>query len=125
MGRTPTTTDDVSIRWFADQYTSTLNDEQRRTPDISPLYAALHDLPPALFAVGALDPLLDDSLFMSQRWRAAGNQAQLTVYPEAPHGFIRLPVAAARVCNEAQHTFPREQIFANGARASTRQGINP
>src|SRR6266542_5471010 len=110
--RLPLTTS--SIRWFADQYTSTLNDEQRRAPDISPLYAALHDLPPALFAVGALDPLLDDSLCMSQRWRATGNQAQLTVYPEAPHGFIRFPVAAARVCNEAQHTFLREQIFATG-----------
>jgi acetyl esterase len=99
----------AAIRWFHDQYVPEHTDEQRRAAGISPLYADLHGLPPALFSVGALDPMLDDSLFMSARWRAAGNDAQLVVYPEAAHQFIRFPVTAARICNDAQHSDLRER----------------
>jgi len=70
--------------------------DQRRDPDVSPLYADLRDLPPALFSVGTNDHLLDDSLFMAARWEVAGNQAELLVYPDTPHGCIALPTVAAR-----------------------------
>lgn len=59
----------------------------RRDPDISPLYANLRGLCPALFSVGTEDALLDDSLFMHARWIAAGNDAELAIYPGGAHGF--------------------------------------
>jgi acetyl esterase/lipase len=65
----------------------------RRAPDVSPLYADLRGLCPALFTVGTNDALLDDSLFMHARWRAAGNVAELAIYPGAVHGFIAFPAA--------------------------------
>ncbi|HKE75832.1 MAG TPA: alpha/beta hydrolase fold domain-containing protein [Acidimicrobiales bacterium] len=64
-------------------------------PACSPLYADLTGLPPALFTVGHADHLLDDNLFMAARWRAWGNQAELAVYPDCIHGFLRFPMALA------------------------------
>ena len=73
-----------------------LSREDRRDPDISPLFADLTGMPPALFSVGTTDHLLDDTLFMASRWVAAGNQAELLVYPDTPHGCIALPTVAGR-----------------------------
>ena len=60
-------------------------------PDVSPLYANLRDMPPAIFSVGTRDALIDDSLFMAPRWLAAGNAAELAIHPGACHGFLSLP----------------------------------
>jgi acetyl esterase/lipase len=79
------------IEWFADCFLGEMPLEQRRDPDISPLHADLTGLPPAFFTVGALDPLLDDSLFMAARWDAAGNHAEIVVCPESIHGFTAFP----------------------------------
>lgn len=62
-----------------------------RDPDVSPLYADLRGMPPALFTVGTRDALIDDTLFMAPRWLAAGNVVELSILPGACHGFISLP----------------------------------
>ena len=69
--------------WFYDHFVPV---EKRHEPDVSPLYADLHDLPPALFTVGTLDPLLDDTLFMHQ---TVGGSRQ-------SERAVRLPRGAAR-----------------------------
>lgn len=98
------------MRWFTNNFVPDRSFEQRRDPDISPLYARLQDMPRALFTVGALDPLLDDTLFMSQRWMSAGNQAEVVIYPEAVHGFNAFPTGVARAANARQARFLREAL---------------
>ena len=66
----------------------------RDLPDVTPLLADLSGMPPAIFTVGTLDPLLDDSLFMSARWQSAGHETELHVFPDAPHGFDGFPTPA-------------------------------
>jgi acetyl esterase len=96
------------MAWFYDHFLPAMDAEHRRSPDVSPLYADLSGLPPALFTVGTLDPLLDDSLFMHARWRAAGNESRLLVCDEAVHGFVAFPIAVAEAANEAQARFLSE-----------------
>lgn len=83
------------IRFFTGLFAPGRSEEERRDPELSPLYADLHDLPPALFTVGTADHLVDDTVFLERRWRAAGNHTELLVYPEAPHGCIGMPSVAA------------------------------
>ncbi len=87
----------VDIEKFGDAFLP--NGEDRRDPDISPLFARLHDMPPALFTVGTRDALMDDSFFMYARWIAAGNQGELGVYPGGAHGFIAFPGAIGASAN--------------------------
>jgi acetyl esterase len=99
-----------SMIWFGRCFTGDRDLEELRDPDLSPLYADLRDLPPAQFTVGDQDPLLDDSLFMAARWQAAGNDAELQVWPESTHGFTAYPLALARAANEAQYAFLRSAL---------------
>jgi acetyl esterase len=91
------------IEWFNGHYVPQI--EKRRDPDVSPLYADLSGMPPALFTVGTLDPLLDDTLFMHARWLAAGNQGVLAVYPGGTHVFNMFPIKIAREANKKMFEF--------------------
>nr|MDP9491363.1 alpha/beta hydrolase [Actinomycetota bacterium] len=99
-----------AMHWFRNCFAGDRDLEKLRNPDISPLYAELHDLPHAYFSVGALDPLLDDSLFMSARWRAAGNEAELRVWPECIHAFLAFPLAIAHMAHQEQFDFLLRRI---------------
>jgi acetyl esterase/lipase len=98
------------LRYFDEFFLPGLSPEERRDPDISPLYADLRDMPPALFTVGTLDPLLDDSLFMEARWRAAGARTELGVWPEGIHGFNSFPLQMTAAAHEAQYAFLRDAV---------------
>jgi len=67
-----------------------LSTDQRRTPELSPMLNNLSGLPPALFTVGDLDPLRDESILMAQRWQLAGSRADLEVWPEGDHAFSNM-----------------------------------
>jgi acetyl esterase/lipase len=79
----------IDMQQFYNAFLPTISD--RRVPDISPLYADLRGLCPALFSVGTLDGLLDDTLFMHARYIAAGNETELAIYPGGAHGFTLFP----------------------------------
>jgi acetyl esterase len=98
------------IQWFSNNFVPNIGFEQRRDPDISPLYARLGEMPPALFTVGTMDCLLDDSLFMAERWRAAGNRAEVAIYPEGVHAFNAYPTGLARKANARQFEFLRKSL---------------
>jgi acetyl esterase len=98
------------LDWFGDQFLPGRDREQRRDPDISPLFADLSGMPPAMFTVGTLDPLLDDTLFMEARWRAAGAATELHLWPEAPHGFMSLPMTVADAALSTEHEFLRRTL---------------
>jgi acetyl esterase/lipase len=107
-GSRPTDLDDI-----LDDRTDELRDlylaggapEEARLPSVSPLFADLLEMPPALFTVGLADHLLDDSLFMAARWQAFGNEAELAIYPDCIHGFTFFPVAMAARANERCESF--------------------
>ena len=95
------------IDWCLDMFVPA---EKRTDPDVSPLYADLAGLPPALFSVGTVDPLLDDTLFMHARWLAAGNEAALEVHPGLPHAFPLMPLKASEAANARCNEFIRSCI---------------
>ncbi|OUM05724.1 esterase [Pseudomonas syringae] len=90
-----------------------LSDEQRREPPLSPLYGDLTDLPPALMFVGEIDPLLDDTLQMAERW-ARSADVEMHLLPESPHGFIHFPTALARKVLARSHVWINERVAAAG-----------
>lgn len=93
-----------------------LTPEERRDPDISPAYADLSGLPPALMLCGTHDPLLDDTLLLAERWQAASGNASVEIAPEAPHAFNRFRTRMA----ERTNVFVREWVNERMAAVSDR-----
>jgi acetyl esterase len=105
------------IEFFCDCYLPGLTDSERRDPSISPAFADLRGLPPALMSVGTMDHLLDDTLLLSTRWAAAESEVDLFVAPDMPHGFMAFPCGITNAW--AKHTASWfDEILARPARAS-------
>jgi len=93
----------IDMQQFYNAFLPTVT--ERRDPDISPLYADLKGLCPALFSVGTKDALLDDTLFMHARWVAAGNPGELAIYPGGAHGFTLFPNALSKAAAARMDAF--------------------
>jgi len=115
-GARPTDAPDIldpqALKFIGDCFLPRTPDVERQDARISPLYADLTGLPPALFTVGSADHLLDDSILLAARWAAAGSRAELAVYPDCPHGFVRAPTQLARLASERINTFLSEALAA-------------
>jgi acetyl esterase/lipase len=92
------------IAWHLDQLLPGLDEDERRDPSISPLFADLTGLPPALLTVGTDDPMLDDSRLLAERWPGA----QLDVYEAGFHAFDLMPqLQLAELATRRQIEFVR------------------
>ncbi|MFI1221550.1 MULTISPECIES: alpha/beta hydrolase [unclassified Streptomyces] len=98
----------IADEYFIQAYAGHVPD--RTLPDISPLYADLSGLPPALLVVGSEDVLLEDNLALAGRLSAAGNDVELRVYPESPHGFTGHPTALAATALDGIASWLRDRI---------------
>ena len=79
------------LMWLYDKYCSRVQNEDasildRRDPLLSPLYADLSSLPPALISIGTADPLLDDSLMMAEKYHSCQNKIEIALYEDGEHG---------------------------------------
>jgi acetyl esterase/lipase len=99
-------------KFYIDAYLRRVPKKRRTEPDISPLFADLHGLPPALFTVGTLDAFYEDNLAMAMRWLAAGNLAELAIYPESPHSFTVFPTAMAHAASRRQREWLADRLSA-------------
>ncbi|MEU5328459.1 alpha/beta hydrolase [Streptomyces parvus] len=100
----------IADEYFIQAYVGHVPDRDRTLPDISPLYADLGGLPPALLVVGGEDVLLEDNLTMAGRLSAAGNDVELRVYPAAPHGFTGHPTALAATAVDGVNCWLRDRL---------------
>jgi len=117
LGGTPSTVQQVGKVPYAvgdganrNHYLPGRTSEQARDPSVSPLWAHLHDLPPCLVTVGTADWLLDDSLFLAARLAAAGNEVELAVYPEGPHGVEGSPTTMGQIARQRIYSFLRARL---------------
>jgi len=90
------------LRLSQDSYLPGVSPQERRAPEISPVYAALGGLPPCFVAVGTCDHLFDDSIIFASRAAAAGVRVDLFVLPEMPHAFQMFDCGITRAWSAAR-----------------------
>ncbi len=71
------------VQWLS-QYVGSANPKD---PVLSPVYADLHGMPPALFVTSTRDLLLSDTTTLHRAFLRAGVEAQLVVFDGLNHAF--------------------------------------
>ncbi|KAL7477377.1 hypothetical protein ACHAW6_003186 [Cyclotella cf. meneghiniana] len=99
------------LLWLYDLYCARvkINDcspMDRKNPFISPLYANLSALPPALITVGTADPLLDDSLLLAAKYKFYENDVEVVVIEGGEHGIGHFGMQENEIAGELarEHT---------------------
>ena len=98
--------------------------EQRRVPRLSPMLNDLSGLPAALFTVGNLDPLRDESILMAQRWQLAGSFADLDVWPEGAHAFSNMGTPLAQAAAQRTVAWLNSALERNVAYSPVLQAVS-
>jgi acetyl esterase len=75
-----------AIRWFRQAYAP--DPTQWSLPRVSPWFADVTGLSPALVQTAGFDPLRDEAEAYGEKLRAAGVPVQLTRYPSLSHGYL-------------------------------------
>jgi len=96
-----------ALLWFSERY---LAGADARAPLAAPIYADLSGLPPLLVQVGTAEVLLDDSLRLAERARAAGVDVSLDV----AHDMMHVWHLFAPVLDEAGEAIARAGTFLRG-----------
>jgi acetyl esterase/lipase len=98
----------IADEYFIEAYVGHLAD--RTVPDVSPIFGDLRGLPPVLLTVGQIDVLLEDNLAMAARLSAAGNEVDLRIYPESPHGFTGHGTAMAKTALDSIESWLSDRV---------------
>lgn len=77
-----------------------ISDMDRRNPLVSPIYGDLSGLPPMIVQVGNDEILLDDSIRLVDRARAAGVEVEVKIFDEMWHVFQCFPIPEAKAAIE-------------------------
>ena len=96
-----------ALLWFSERY---LAGADPRAPLAAPIYADLSGLPPLLVQVGTAEVLLDDSLRLAERARAAG----VDVSVDVAHDMMHVWHLFEPVLDEAGEAIARAGAFLRG-----------
>lgn len=92
-------TEDDKKNMFESNLYAFIGNEDRKNPYISPVFGDFNGFPPMFFSVGSAEILLDDSLTVAKKLKAAGVRAECDIQPDMFHTFTlyaeRLPKAKA------------------------------
>jgi len=78
----------AKMAWYRAHYLA--GGASAEDPRVSPLRAALHDLPPLFVSAAELDPLQDDSAALAARLAEAGVSHEFKRYAGVHHGFMQM-----------------------------------
>jgi acetyl esterase len=91
----------AKLRFYEACYLGTGTSSEPVATDL--LASCFSGLPPVFIAAATLDPLLDDSLALSEALTSAGGDAELRIYEGVLHGFLhwsRLVPTAAQALDD-------------------------
>ncbi len=114
--QTNAASDALASSAFLTELREVLDLRDPRDPSVSPLYSDLSKLPPLLIHVSGDEVLLDDSVRLAEKARAAGVEVTLRVFPGLWHVFHSQPsIREAREAVKEIGFFARDRLEARAA----------